>query len=79
MDDQDYNELRMRLMAHNVLLCAMLATHSDKNQFATTMTQVLDQIQSQLLSSKLDDKTLGIFDAEIRAILNKAGIAMAGG
>ena len=53
MDDQDYSELRIRLMAHQVLLCAALATHPNKPEFLAAMAQVTNQMQSLLLPSRL--------------------------
>lgn len=74
MDDQDYSELRMRLMAHKVLLCAILATHPSKAEFSVALSYMSDVMQSQLVYSRLDDKTLAIFDEEIKSILKAAGI-----
>jgi hypothetical protein len=78
MDDQDYSELRIRLMAHQTLLCAVIASHPDKVGFSAAMSYMSDAMQSQLLASRLDDKTLAVFDEEIRSILEKAGMAIEG-
>lgn len=74
MDDQDYSELRMRLMAHQVLLCAALAAHQDKAQLSGLVAEVLNQMKSLLVASRLDDKALDTFDKEIRSILTKVGL-----
>ena len=79
MTDQDYSELRIRLIAHQVLLCAVLATHQNKDQLSSSIAEVIDQMQSQLLSSHLDDKTIATFDQEIQSVLRKAGITLASG
>ena len=78
MTDQDYAELRSRLMAHQVLLCAALAAHPDKVRLSAFVVEVLDQMKSQFLSSRLDDKVIDIFDSEIRSILKKAGLEVEG-
>lgn len=73
MDDADYSLLRMRLMAHQVLLVAVMAAHPDKARLSACVAEVLDQMQSQLLPSRLADEDLAAFDQEVRSILNKAG------
>lgn len=75
--DKDYAELRLTLMAHQAVLCAILATHENKAALSASITLAVDQVQSQLLSSRLDDQTLALFDAAIQRILAKAGIAPA--
>lgn len=74
MNDDDYLELRARLLAHQVLLSAILASHPDKNRLSEAISTVLDQAQSQILPSRLDEKTIGAFDSEISLILKKSGI-----
>ena len=78
MEDHDYAELRSRLLAHQVLLCAALASHPNKGELAKSMSYMLDAMQSQLLASRLDDKTLAVFDGEIKSILTNAGMAPGG-
>lgn len=74
--DKDYAELRIRIMAHRVLLCSLLATHPDKVAFAQAFTLALDQMQAQLLPSSLEDATLEIFDREVNSILAKGGLPL---
>jgi hypothetical protein len=74
MTDDDYMELRSRLMAHQALLCAIVAAHPDKGSLAKFVLEVLDQMKSQFLASRLDDNALEIFDSEVQSILKKAGI-----
>ena len=74
MDNTDCTELHMRLMAHQVLLCAALAAHPNKPQLSRFMADALSQMKSILLSSRLDDKALTTFDKEIHSILSKAGL-----
>lgn len=74
MNDKDYAELRIRLMAHQVLLSAVIAAHHDMDRLSAFLAEALDQMQSQLLNSSLDDATVALFDEEVRSILNKAGL-----
>lgn len=74
MNDQDFSELRMRLFAHQTLLCAVLAAHPDKGLLSGLVVEALDQMKSQLLASHLADDVLDIFDNEIHSILKKAQI-----
>jgi len=78
MDDQDYAELRTRLMAHQALLCVALAAHPDKAHLSGLVVEVLNQMKALLLNSRLDDKTIRIFDQEIQSILKKAGLKLEG-
>ena len=70
--ESDYGELRMRLMAHQVLLIALLSAHHDKAALTASVVRVMDQMQSQLLASRLDDAVLAAFDQEVQAILRRA-------
>lgn len=72
----DYLELRMRLMAHQCFLCALLASHHDKETLSAYLVEVLDQMQSHHLASALDDSLLSVFEREVQLILNKAGLPM---
>ncbi len=74
--DRDYAELRIRIMAHQVLLASLLAAYPDKVAFAAAFAQALDQMQAQLLSSSLEDSTLEIFDKEVNSILAKGGLPL---
>lgn len=65
----------MRLMAHRVLLSAVLAAHPDKARLSACVVESLNQIQSQLLASRLDDDLIALFDKEVRSILEKTGLA----
>lgn len=78
MNDKDYSELRVRLMAHQVLLCAVLAAHPDKDRLSGFVAEALDQMKSQFLASHLADDVLDIFDKEIHSILKKTQIAAEG-
>lgn len=78
MDDKDYAELRVRLMAHQVLLCAALAAHPDKARLLGFVVEALDQMKSQFLASRLGDDVLDLFDQEIQSILKKARIEVGG-
>lgn len=79
MDDKDYTSLRMRLMAHQVLLAAAMAAHPDKARLAACVAEVLDQMKSQILPSRLDDAAIAEFDQEVQSILKKSGITAQGG
>lgn len=74
MQDRDYASLRMRLMAHQALLVAVTAAHPDKARLAACVAEVLDQMKSQLLPSRLDDQAIAEFDQEVQTILKKSGL-----
>lgn len=74
MQDRDYASLRMRLMAHQALLAAVMAAHPDKARLAASVAEVLDQMKSQILPSRLDDQAIAEFDQEVQTILKKSGL-----
>lgn len=79
MIDADYAELRMRLMAHQVLLCAVLASHPDKALLSACLAQATEQMKALHLGSALGDAALSAFDQELKTILGKSGLLAAGG
>jgi hypothetical protein len=74
--DRDYADLRMRIMAHQVLLCSLLVAHPDKVAFAAAFALASNQMQAQLLPSSLEDSTLEIFDQEVNSVLAKGGLPL---
>lgn len=52
-----------------------MAAHPDKARLAACVAEVLDQMKSQLLPSRLDDRVIAEFDQEIQSILKKSGLS----
>lgn len=75
----DYASLRLRLLAHQMLLAAVMASHPDKARLLACVEVALNQAQSQLLPSRLDDLAIAEFDKEVQMILKKSGLTAEGG